>query len=199
MGTRKRVIDREDALAAAKRQFLSTGEISMDDLARGLNVSRATLYRVVGSRDELLGDILWQLSRRTLDQAIQAVRGSGLTGADRLLAISQRYHEAVASFKPLHHLLQQEAADAFRVLFTPSGRVHERMVEAWATLLREAQENGELCDLPFDVEETAYMFVRIGESMLYGDLLAGVVPDNELSDRIRRVLLPTSSPPPERG
>lgn len=161
----------------------------MEDVARDLNVSRATLYRVVGSRDRLLGDVFWQLARRTLDLAIQQVDATGLTGPDRLLQISRHFHEEVGQFRPLQKFLQQEPSDAFRVLFTASGEVHQRMVAAWADLLQDAVDTGQLTDLPCDAQETAFMFVRLGESILYGDMLAGIVPHGELTERLRRMIL----------
>jgi AcrR family transcriptional regulator len=191
--TGRRVIDYDDALTAARRQFVATGGLSMESLANDLSVSRATLYRVVGSRDRLLGDVLWQLARRTLTLAIQQVERTDLTGVDRLLQISHRFHEEVARFGPFRRLLQREPVDAFRILFTSSGRVHERIVQAWSDLLSQALEVGELDGLPFDVDETAYLFVRIGESILYGDMLAGIVPDGKLADKLRRSILASPS------
>ena len=48
--------------------FLNHATIDMDELALTLAVSRATLYRVVNSRDRLLGEVLWCLDhgRRSL-------------------------------------------------------------------------------------------------------------------------------------
>lgn len=161
----------------------------MDQLADDLWVSRATLYRVVGSRDRLLGDVLWYLARRTLDTAINDAQSAGLTGVERLLAISQRFNDDVAAFAPMQRFLRDEPADAVRILFATPARVHERAVEAWAQLFRQALESGELESLPFAVDETAFVFVRIGESILYGNMLAGIVPDGRLSEHLRRTLL----------
>ncbi|MQY10470.1 hypothetical protein SRB5_05780 [Streptomyces sp. RB5] len=189
MPSARRVIDHDTALTAARRRFVATGGLPMDEVCRDLNVSRATLYRVVGSRDLLLGDVLWQLARRTLDMAVHETRGAGASGVELLLGTADRFERAVARFAPVQRLLREEPVDALRVLFTGSGRVHERMVDAWAGLLREARRSGELAELPFGVDESAYALVRVGESMLYGDLLAGVVPDGELAERLRRTIL----------
>lgn len=192
MGTDRRVIGYPLALAAARRRFVASGQLAMDSLAEDLWVSRATLYRVVGSRDRLLGDVLWQLAQRTLDSAIRDATTVGLVGVDRLVHISSRFNDEVAGFAPMQQFLRDEPADAVRILFASTSRVHERAVRAWAELFRQALESGELESLPFDVDETAYVFVRIGESILYGNMLAGIVPDNRLSDHLRRTILTMS-------
>lgn len=192
MGTDRRVIDYPLALAAARRRFVATGQLSMDSLAHDLLVSRATLYRVVGSRDRLFGDVLWQLACRTLDAATREADEAGITGVDRLLSISASFNDQVAGFGPMQRFLRAEPGDAVRILFGSTARVHERAVRAWAQLFRQALESGELEGLPFDVDETAYVFVRIGESILYGNMLAGIVPDPRLSEHLRRTVLSPS-------
>ena len=185
---RGRVITYEDALTAARRQFVATGWLSMSGLQRDLLVSRATLYRVVGSRDALLGDVLWQLAARTLEVVVAEVDREGLRGVDRLIEITRRFDDLVVGFEPLQLLLQRDPVVAFRVLFTSAGRVHERVVEAFAELFAEARDAGEVA-LPFDVTASAYLHVRIGESKLYGHLLAGVGPDEAMIEQLRRTVL----------
>jgi hypothetical protein len=198
MDTGRRVIDYPLALAAARRRFVATGQLAMESLADDLRVSRSTLYRVVGSRDRLFGDVLWQLARRTLELAIQDAAAAGLVGVGRLLHVSRQFHEQVAGFAPMQRFLRDEPGDAVRILFASTARVHERAVQAWAGLFRQALASGELAELPFDVDETAYVFVRIGESLLYGNMLAGIVPDGGLGEHLRRTILtarPASAPP----
>lgn len=192
MSTDRRVIDYPLALTAARRRFVASGQLPMDTLARDLRVSRATLYRVVGSRDRLLGDVLWQLARRTLDAAVRDADAAALTGVDRLLGISTRFNDEVAAFRPMQRFLREEPGDAVRILFGSTARVHGRAVRAWARMFRQALESGELEGLPFDVDETAYVFVRIGESILYGNMLAGIVPDTRLGEHLRRTILAPS-------
>src|ERR1700722_20138100 len=76
-----------DALAAfrvARRWFQAGRRIEMQELAAELGVNRATLFRWVGSRDDLLGEILWSLAEPTLTAALETAGGSGaqrITGA----------------------------------------------------------------------------------------------------------------------
>src|SRR6185312_4019819 len=56
-----------DAFLAARRRFVAGERVDMTALAAQLGVNRVTLYRWVGSREQLLVEIVWSLARRTLD------------------------------------------------------------------------------------------------------------------------------------
>nr|WP_246253628.1 QsdR family transcriptional regulator [Isoptericola chiayiensis] len=161
----------------------------MEQLTEDLWVSRATLYRVVGSRDRLLGDVLWQLAARTLELADRDAENSGLVGVDRLLAVARGFDRQVSAFEPLQKYLAVDPADATRILFGATARVHVRNVEAWGVLLQRELERGTVDSLPFSVPETAFALVRIGESIVYGSMLAGIDPDPRLGEDLRRTVL----------
>lgn len=181
-----RVIAYEDVVAAARRQFLDTSAIDMEALGRDLAVSRATLYRVITSQDRLLGDVLWELAERTLDLAVRAA--APFDGIDRMLEISHRFEAAIVGFGPMQRWVQEDPLQASRVLFMPAGAVHERCVKAWADIFASAVAAGEIT-LPSDPHGFAYLYVRMGETLLYGELLAGVSPDRRLAESLRRLML----------
>ena len=135
----RRVLDYETALGAARRKFLASGNVDMEAMAHDLAVSRATLYRVVGNRDRLLGDIIWSMAERTLELAI-AETGESLKGVEWVVEMSRRFNELVNESVPLRTFLHNEPLTAFRVLFTPAGGVHERAVETWRELLLDTVE-----------------------------------------------------------
>jgi AcrR family transcriptional regulator len=178
------------ALSAARKTFLKNGNVDMQALADEVAVGRATLYRVVGSRDRLLGDVIWSFGERTLERAKKEVTGVGLEG---VVEVARRFNEYVIAFEPLRKFLQYDPVTAFRILFTPAGRVHQRFVEAWEKILREEQTRGSLA-FQFSVEDAAYVFVRIGESMLYSDLLADRTPDIALAARAQLAILRPPDP-----
>ncbi|WP_418276880.1 QsdR family transcriptional regulator [Isoptericola jiangsuensis] len=187
--TRGRVITYPVALRAARRRFMGSGALAMDRLTEDLWVSRATLYRVVGSRDRLLGDVLWQLAGRTLEIARLDADADGLRGVDRVLRVARRFDDEVGSFEPLQAYLDAEPEDATRVLFGVTARVHRRTVAAWTDILTSELDDGTLDPLPCGTRQAAFALVRIGESVLFGSMLAGVEPDRELADRLRRSVL----------
>jgi AcrR family transcriptional regulator len=164
----------------------------MQALAGELKVSRATLYRVVGNRDRLLGDVIWGFGAITLQRAIKETAPDS-TGIERIVETSRRFNEYVVAFAPLRSFLRTEPLTAFRVLFSPAGKVHERAVAAWREMLQESAERGEL-ELPFDVDRLAYVLVRTGESMLYADLIGGREPDIELAAITQRAVLQAHEP-----
>jgi Tetracyclin repressor-like, C-terminal domain len=186
-----RVLAYEDAFALARGQFLAHGTIDMNELGEELAVSRATLYRVVGNRDRLLGDVIWALGESTLRRAREET-AAGTNGVDRVVETSKRFNEYVVSFEPMRTFLKTEPLTAFRVLFSPTGKVHERAVDAWRALLQDSVER-EGIELPFDVDRLAYVLVRSGESMLYADLIGGREPDIELAAMTQRAILQLSS------
>src|SRR5260370_7125606 len=66
-----------DAFKLARRQFIAGQRVEMQRLAEELGVSRVTLHRWVGSRDQLLGEVLWSLGKLTFDHARARVSSNG--------------------------------------------------------------------------------------------------------------------------
>jgi hypothetical protein len=61
------------------------------------------------------------------------------------------------------------------------------VVAWWADAFRHAAAGGDVA-LPFAADELAEMFVRLGESMLWSELIAGRQVDVALWERTRRSL-----------
>lgn len=182
--TTSRVRSHDEVVEGAARWFAREATIDMQAIADALAISRATLYRIAGDQDQLLGDVLWLLTARTTAIAEQAARGSGV---ERLMDTSRRFQALVRDFSPLRRFTEQEPERAFRVLFTAGGDVHRRTVAHWTALLQTAAAAGELT-LPFPAEQFAEMFVRLGESMLWSDLLGGSPVDVALWEQVQRAL-----------
>jgi tetracycline repressor-like protein len=86
----RRVISRDAVVRGAMRQFAADGSVDMQSLAGDLAISRATLYRVAGSRDALLGEALWRLGRRLLDRARTERVRRGIDGVTPSGAVHRR-------------------------------------------------------------------------------------------------------------
>lgn len=179
-----RVLSADAAVAAAEACFDRDGEVHMPSLAQDLNVSRATLYRVVGSRERLLGDVLWRRGQRSMVAA--AGRASG-AGVERVVDLARTFNAGVVSDRALQRFLTRDPALAFQVLFAPEARVHVRFVELWRAVLADEVSSGRLP--PVDVDAMAFLIVRLGESILYADLLARRSPDLELAATTQRAVL----------
>jgi AcrR family transcriptional regulator len=178
------VVSSDDVVLGACRFFLRHATVDMDRVAVDLAISRATLYRVVHSRDRLLGDVLWRLAEAMLNRARQRRTAAGVDG---VLEITRTFSAALLDSEPFREFLRTEPDTAARVLFTASGGVHRRAVAVQCEILHDlATEEG----WPEkDLDHLAYLYVRLIESMLYAELLTGRRPDPELAERAIRALL----------
>src|SRR3954454_19211921 len=100
-----------DAFLAARRKFLAGERVDMTSLAVELGVNRVTLYRWVGSREQLLVEVVWSLARRTLDDLVAAhPRGEG-----RVVKILMGFLEATLAHPGMQRWLAEEGESAMRV------------------------------------------------------------------------------------
>jgi AcrR family transcriptional regulator len=182
---RGRVIDRDTVVRAGRRQFAATCTVDMEALADQLRVSRATLYRVVGSRDALLGDVLWTFATAFFAEAVAATASRG---EDRLLEVLRRFGDRMFASAEFRRFLVAEPETAVRVLFTPTGGVHERFVARNRALIAETVARDGLVPR-FDVDSLGYVWVRLYESVWYSDLLGDSQPDPGLVEHLARALL----------
>jgi AcrR family transcriptional regulator len=175
-------------VAAAALWVRDGRRLDMQGLADELGVSRATLFRHVGSREELLSQALWVLTERTL--GIAAARWEAQRPAGELHAPGTGRHlnALVSRSKGLHRLLTDEPALALRVLTDPRGRVQAGTVAFIESLLRRDMAEFGLVSL-VEPSALAYALVRMGESFVYGDVLAARQPDVATADRLQRALL----------
>ena len=157
----------------------------MSALAAELGVSRVTLYRWVGSREQLLVEVIWSLARRTLDKIEAEVND---TGPERIVRIVTRFLEDVISNAGMRRWLAEEGESAMRLLTRGAAGFQPRLIDAMHDLLTEETEAGRLA-LPVDRREVAYVIVRLIESYTYLDLITGEQPDARRAEPILRLLL----------
>jgi AcrR family transcriptional regulator len=174
-----------DALRLAARRFLAPERLDMSALADELGVNRVTLYRWVGSRDQLLVEVIWSLARQTLDDADAQVRA---TGAERIVGVVCGFLDGVLANPGMQRWLAEEGEHAMRLLTRHETDFQPRLIAAIEELLREEARAGRL-DLPVDLRELAYVIVRLVESYTYLDLITGEPPDAARAEPILRMLL----------
>ena len=73
--------ERRRAVDAATQVYLAGGAVDMSALATTLGVGRATLYRHVGNREELIATVLAEATERTMRRVSRSVT---TTGAQRI-------------------------------------------------------------------------------------------------------------------
>ena len=112
------------AFRVARRWFLAGRRIEMQELAAELGVNRATLFRWVGSRDDLLGEIIWSLAEPTLTHVIEGASGHG---GRRITAAAGRFATLVDQAPFFREFLRREPERALRILTTRASTVQARM------------------------------------------------------------------------
>ena len=184
-----------DALRLARKRWLAGERLDMGALAEELGISRATLYTWVGSKDRLLGEVLWSFAANGLKHAISQAKG---TGADYIVDVFERFDRMNASFEPLVRFVAREPELALRLITSKHGPVQARMIAATRELLTAQVQAGAL-ELAFDADTLAYMIIRIAESFIYSDVITGSEPDVDKAVEVVRVLLHAPPEAAKRG
>ena len=157
----------------------------MNELAIELGLGRATLYRWVGDREQLLGEVLWSMAERGLAMARAEAKGKGV---EWVMWIYDRFGDYIVDTPAIRHFVETEPEAALRVLTTKSAPLQSRVVATFADILQEAVD-GKGLKLRLDPQTAAYVIVRIAESVLWTDLITGEEPEMSKAHEVARVLL----------
>jgi AcrR family transcriptional regulator len=176
---------RRDAFRLARRKWRGGERIDMSALARELGINRATLYRWVGSREQLLVDVIWNLSNHIIDTADSQVEDRG---AERVVQIVTRFIDKAITQHGMQTWLANEGESAMRLLTRHQAGFQPRLVGRLEQLLREEVDAKRL-DLPADVHEVAYVLEQLIESYVYLYQIAGERPRARRAEPILRMLL----------
>jgi len=171
----------EAAFRLARRSFLAGERLDMQRLAADLGVNRVTLYRWVGNRAQLLGEVAWKLAERTVDRALERTGGHG---AERVAAVVAEFIEGVRTNEGMRRTVAQEGPVVVRLLTAGDGAVQPRLAEKFRAIL-EAEAAGGALHLSAPADELAYALVRVCEACIYLDLLVDQHPD---LDRVARMI-----------
>lgn len=186
---------RADHFVAQAARWIHDGRrVDLQGLADELGVSRTTLFRRVGGREELISKALWVLTERTLTVAAARWEAERPPGALHCPGTGRHMNAFVSRSKGLRRLLDDEPALAIRVLTDPRGRVQSGIVAFVEVLLRRDIDEFDLAPA-IEPNALAYALVRLGESFLYADILAARQPDVETADRLQEALVLHIAPP----
>jgi len=177
--------DAEAAFQLARRWFLQGRRITVQDLTAELGISRVTLFRWVGNRDQLLAEVLWSVAEPTFANAVRRAPGRG---ARRIAGVVGRFCAAQIDASFFRAFLQREPERALRILTTRAGGVQARMLAAVEELLVTVADQDGLA-LPLPPHDLAYVLVRLGESFVYTDLITGERPDAAKAEAAAAALL----------
>jgi AcrR family transcriptional regulator len=189
----ERLLAHEDAARAfrtARHHFIAGDRIDMSALAAELGVDRTSLFRWVGNRDALLGEVLWSLAVPTFDAADAATHEHG---ADRVEGTLTRFVRDLITADYFRGWLTREPSRALRILTGGATPVHSRFVAIVERVLEEEIAAGRMIT-PLPPHDLATVLVRVAESYAYADLIAGERPDAERAAAAFALVLAATRP-----
>jgi AcrR family transcriptional regulator len=172
--------------ADAVGAYLSGQRLDMQCLARQAGVGRATLYRRVGNREQLLDEVIWWRARRLLVRQVRAT--AALAGVTRIVAVIGGVLEAIERDKPLRSFLESDPEAALRILTGTRSRVQRGMAGALENLIDLERGRGTF-EADLDTPTLSYAIVRICEGFLYADVIADRSPDTGRAVTVIEALL----------
>jgi AcrR family transcriptional regulator len=171
---------RDDVLEAAMRRFLRGSRIDVQAIAAELGLGRTTVYRWFGSREELIGEVLFRAADPLIDAARAGARGRG---GSALLDTFDRLNHSLDAAPALRQFVEQEREAALRIITSGGGVVQPRMVARIAGLIEDEVRAGTYRP-PVEPATLGYAIVRLAEAFLFNDAAAGMRGD---VDRLRDV------------
>ena len=169
---------RDEVLDAALYRYLRGRRVDVQAIAGELGLGRTTIYRWFGSREELIGEVIFRAAEPLIEAARAGARGRGGTA---LLDTFDRLNRSFAEAPALRQFVEQEREVALRIITSSAGNFHPRMV-ARITALIEDEVGAGAYDPPVEPATLGFAIVRLAEAFLFND--AGMRSD---VDRLREV------------
>jgi AcrR family transcriptional regulator len=163
-----------DAFRAALRAFVRGPRLDMEKLAQDLGISKTTLYRWTGPRDQLLSEVLCFFGEEAVRIGREASEGA--TGVERIERFTRGFVESIVNFEPHRRFVRTETELAFRLVLTRGSLVQSTVVERFAEILREEEASGSI-QLRASADDLGYAMIRIIEGFIYNDALTEDTPD----------------------
>lgn len=177
---------RTDAIELARDRFLAGDRLEMQMLADELDVSRTTLYRWVGEREQLIGEVFGSLVDRWLELVEPEAEGEG---SDRFLDLLRRFLEFAADSEPLTEFTQREPALAIRVLMDPDGPATAHANAALKRLLAEIDPSVAVSD------QIANSIGLLARTLVWANIATGRQPDVDGAVELAGMLLEAAGLP----
>jgi AcrR family transcriptional regulator len=172
--------------AAAVDTFVAGQRLDMRSLARRVGVARATLYRRVGNREQLLDELLWWRARRLLAEQIQA--SAEMAGTERLVAVIGGVLRGIGADRPVRMFLESDPETALRVMTGTRSTVHQGMAAVLENLIDLERGRGAF-DASLDTPTLAFAIIRVADGFLYSDVIADRAPGIDRATTVIEALL----------
>lgn len=174
----------DDAIDAA-RQLLDGGErVDMLAVARLLGVSRATVHRWFGTRDQLLAALFERLAVEFVAEA-EAQLAPQAHGDERVFEFVRAIAENSAGYEPLRVAAAREPAVVLRLMLAEDGAVYAQVADAVRRLLAPGRSASDMRRLEKPIET----FVAASIALHWATIAAGARPEPSRYELLGRALL----------
>jgi AcrR family transcriptional regulator len=144
-----------------------------------------TLYRWVGSREQLTVEVLWTMTERAFAQIRAELEDRP---GPRLPEAMRRWVRRILDDPGVRHFLHGESEFAMRLLTLKSGGFQPRLFALVHEMLAAEVDTGRVVT-PLPLDELTYAVIRICESYIYLPAITGEPSDPEALCRVLDVLL----------
>lgn len=175
------------AFEVARGWFHEGRRIDIQALAAELGVSRVTLHRWVGTREQLLTEVLWASADRALSRLHDQVRAERLPSS-HTAAVLARWAAEVLDHPGVRQLQADEGDMFTRLVTLDHSEFQRRLIGRVIELLGDDREHDRLT-IDLDVHELAYATVRIMESYVHTPAITGDAPDPDSNARVLHAFL----------
>jgi hypothetical protein len=183
--TRAARTPQDDAFRVARRTFVAGQRVELADVAATVGVNRVTLHRWLGNRTTILTEIVWSLTEPTIALCDRRARGRG--GA-RVASAMAEFTRLTVEHPGMRSFLEREHENALRILTRRDHDFQPRLIGAVQALLLRERRAGHL-DGDYPLDDLAFLVVRVVESFVYVEHIAGEQPDPERAERALHFLL----------
>lgn len=163
--------------------FIRGERVEMHELCAALGIGRTTLYRWVGDREQLIGEVLGELVDGAWELVIERAKGEG---PPRALDATRRFMELTSNFAPLRQFAEREPQAALRILLSPNGKVAERIRAGALRALQSSTDDADTIN-----PELIEIAVQVGTALEWTPIAIGQKPEIERATRLIRSLFQT--------
>lgn len=174
-----------DVFERARDKWVRGEKVEIATLAEELGVSRVTIFRWIGSRELLMGEVIWSLCKPLWDGAVAEAKG---TGPDYMAEVAFNIMSLILQAGPLKLFLEQDSEYALRILTSKTSVVQANIVTEACLLMQREADAGRFVP-PLPIEDLGYVIVRIVESFIYSDQIVGRKPKLDIGREAIRALL----------
>ncbi len=176
-----------DAFRLAVSWFNAGRRIEIQALAAEIGISRITLHRWVGTREELLTEVMWSLTEQAIDRELAALDTEHERGG-RVPDLMARLAVRVVTNRGVRHMQADELELLTRLTTRDVSPFQRRLIARVVAVLDDDRAAGHLhLDIPS--ADLAFAVVRLTESFVHTPAITGDPPAPERVGPILHALL----------